>query len=139
MSWHLNDNMPGNVFNVHTDVSIDTKLFTCEMRTYDIKHFFRHTLYCACLACIGSPLIDFSLIDFSQHYLSIYLSIYLSPFNTFVSIIYLSLTLFFSLFLLNLFFYNSNTHFLAIYSLYHSLYYSISLSYHPPINTHSFP
>ena len=27
MSWHSNDNIPGNVFNVHTDVSIDTKLF----------------------------------------------------------------------------------------------------------------
>ena len=42
MYWNLNDNVPGNVFNVHTDVSIDTKLFTCEIHTYDIKRFFRN-------------------------------------------------------------------------------------------------
>ena len=66
MSWHSNDNLPGKVFNVHTDVSIDTKLFTCEIRTYDIKHFFRHVPYCTRSACISSPKIDFPLIEFSQ-------------------------------------------------------------------------
>ena len=40
MSQHLNNNMPGNAFNIHTDVSIDAKLFTCEIRMYNIKHFF---------------------------------------------------------------------------------------------------
>ena len=37
MSWHSNNNMPGDVFNVHIDVSIDAKLFMCKIRTYDIK------------------------------------------------------------------------------------------------------
>ena len=40
MSWNSNNNMTGNVFGAHTDVSIDTELFTCEIHTYDIKHFF---------------------------------------------------------------------------------------------------
>ena len=43
MSRHSNYNMPGNVFKFHTDVSIDAELFTCEIRTYDIKHFFQDT------------------------------------------------------------------------------------------------
>ena len=71
MSWHSNDNMQGNVFNVHTDVSIDAKLFTCEIRTYDIKHFFRHTPQCARSACIVSLLIVFPLIDSSQQLLAL--------------------------------------------------------------------
>ena len=66
MSRHSNNNMPGDVFNVHTDLPIDAKLFTCEICTYNIKHFFRHTPYCARSACIGSPWIEFTLIDFSQ-------------------------------------------------------------------------
>ena len=69
MSQNLDDDMPGNVFNVHTNVSIDTKLFTCKIRTYDIKHLFRHMPQCARLSCISSMLIDFLLIDFSQHIL----------------------------------------------------------------------
>ena len=67
MSWHSNNNMPGSVFKFYADVSIDTELFTYEIRTYDIKHFFQHTPKCARSACIGGPLIDFPLIDFSQH------------------------------------------------------------------------
>ena len=43
MSRHSNNNIPGNVFNVHTDVSIDAKLFMCEICTNNIKHFFWHT------------------------------------------------------------------------------------------------
>ena len=39
MSWNLENNIPGNVFNVHVNVSIDTKLFTVEIRTYDLKKF----------------------------------------------------------------------------------------------------
>ena len=39
MSWHLDDNIPGSVFNIRSNVSIDTKLYTCKIRTYDIKHF----------------------------------------------------------------------------------------------------
>ena len=66
MSWHSNDNIPGNVFNVHTDMSIDTKLFTFKICTYDIQNFFWHVPYCARSACISSPLIEFPLIDFSQ-------------------------------------------------------------------------
>ena len=38
MSWNSDDNMPGNVLNIHADVSIDTKLSMYEIRTYDIKH-----------------------------------------------------------------------------------------------------
>ena len=37
MSCHSDDNMPENVFNVHVNLSIDTKLFTCEICTYDNK------------------------------------------------------------------------------------------------------
>ena len=71
MSRHLNYNMPGNVFNVHTDVSIDAKRFTYEIFTCNITHFFRHTPQCARLACIGIPLIDFLLIDFYQQVLNL--------------------------------------------------------------------
>ena len=60
MSWHSNNNMPGNVFNVHTNVSIETKLFTFEIRAYGLKHFFRNMPQCARSACISSLLIDFS-------------------------------------------------------------------------------
>ena len=67
MYWHSNGDIPVNVFNVHTYVSIDAKLFMCKICTYNIKHFFQHTPQCARLACVGSPLIDFPLIDFSQH------------------------------------------------------------------------
>ena len=67
MSQHLNNNMPGNVFNVHAYVSIDAKLFTCKIRTYDIKHFFRHTPQCVCSECISTTLIDFPFVDFSQY------------------------------------------------------------------------
>ena len=47
-------------------VSIETKLLTCKICKYDIKHFFRHMSQCALSACISSPLVDFPLIDFSQ-------------------------------------------------------------------------
>ena len=40
MYRNLNNNIPKNVFNVNTDVSIDAKLFTCEIWTYDIKYYF---------------------------------------------------------------------------------------------------
>ena len=62
MSWHLDDNMPCKVFNVHTNLSIDTRMFTCKIRTYNIKHFFCHVPYCARSECIISPLIDLPLI-----------------------------------------------------------------------------
>ena len=39
MSCHFDDNMLGNFFDVYVNVSIDTKLYTCEIRKYDIKHF----------------------------------------------------------------------------------------------------
>ena len=39
MSWHLNNNIPGKVFNIYVNVSTYTKLSTCEICTYDIKHF----------------------------------------------------------------------------------------------------
>ena len=39
MFWHLDDDIPGNVFNVHANVSIDTKLSMCKICTYDIKQF----------------------------------------------------------------------------------------------------
>ena len=42
VSWHSNKNIPGNVSNADIDVPIDTKLFTCEICTYNIKHFFWH-------------------------------------------------------------------------------------------------
>ena len=64
--WHSNNNMPWKVFNVHVNVSIDTKLCTCKIYTYDIKQFFRNVPYCARLAYISSPLIAFPLIDFYQ-------------------------------------------------------------------------
>ena len=41
MSHHLDDNIPENVFNIDVNVSIDTKLCTCEICTYKIKHFSR--------------------------------------------------------------------------------------------------
>ena len=43
ISRNSNNNIPGNVLTVHTDVSLDAKLFTCKIRTYGIKHFFCHT------------------------------------------------------------------------------------------------
>ena len=39
MSWYFDDNIPWNVFKVHVNVSIDTKLYICKIRTYNIKHF----------------------------------------------------------------------------------------------------
>ena len=39
MSWHLDDNMPGKVLNVHVNVPIDTKLSTCKIHKKYIKHF----------------------------------------------------------------------------------------------------
>ena len=30
MYWNSDVNMPGNVFSVYTDVSIDTNIFTCK-------------------------------------------------------------------------------------------------------------
>ena len=42
MYWYLEENIPGNVFIVRANVSIDTKLFTCKIFTYDIKKFFRN-------------------------------------------------------------------------------------------------
>ena len=66
MSRNSNNNMPWNVFNVHTDVSIDAKLFTYEICMYDIKHFFQSTPQCARSACIVIPLIDVLLLDLSK-------------------------------------------------------------------------
>ena len=39
MFWNSDNNMPGNIFNVHVNVSIDTKLSTVKIRPYDIKYF----------------------------------------------------------------------------------------------------
>ena len=36
MSLHSDENVPKNVFNVHVNMPIDTKLSTCELCTYDI-------------------------------------------------------------------------------------------------------
>ena len=36
MNWNLDKNIPGNVFNPHADVSIDTKMSMWEIWTYDI-------------------------------------------------------------------------------------------------------
>ena len=38
MSWHSDNNIQGNVFYVHVNVSIDTKMCKCEMYTYNIKN-----------------------------------------------------------------------------------------------------
>ena len=35
MYWHSKDIIPWNVFNVHVNVSIDSKLSMCKIRTYD--------------------------------------------------------------------------------------------------------
>ena len=37
ISWNLNSNMPGNIFNVNVNVSIATKLSTCKICIYDIN------------------------------------------------------------------------------------------------------
>ena len=37
MSWYLDNNMPWKVFNVHVNVSIGTKLYTCKIRMYNIN------------------------------------------------------------------------------------------------------
>ena len=42
LSWHSENNMQGNVFNVHVNVSIDTKMSMCKISTYNIKHLFQH-------------------------------------------------------------------------------------------------
>ena len=39
MYGHLDNKIPGNVLNIQVNVSIDTKLFTCKILMYDMKHF----------------------------------------------------------------------------------------------------
>ena len=50
MSWYLADNMPEKFFNINVNVSIDTKLSTQEIRTYNIKIYMsRDILYAVCV------------------------------------------------------------------------------------------
>ena len=39
MSWYYEDNILGNVFNVHVNLSTDTKLCTCKICTHNINFF----------------------------------------------------------------------------------------------------
>ena len=39
MSWYSDDIIPGNVLNINLNVSIDTKLSTCETHMSNIQHF----------------------------------------------------------------------------------------------------
>ena len=52
-----------NVFNLHASVSINTKLYTCKIRTYDINYFSG-----VCLTARVGGCICTSWINFAQHY-----------------------------------------------------------------------